>query len=298
MIQDDIKFYALIVLYNPEDKSYIKNIQSLLQVNIKVIIYDNSTSLEIIEDNQQNIAKIEGDTYFYHNNANNLGLSYAFNDAINKLDFLKNQDGIFIFDQDSIITIESISFLINSFKKLINETNFGILAGYPLRKNGEPYRVRKLDMKCPNHLMQVYQIPSSYSLIPMKTFRTIGNFEKDFFIDQIDNNYSLRCVKNNLNIYIDTRAKFIHDIGLGDVMFFNKFLFPYSTPDRHYYQTRNLILSYKRYKIGNIKLAKKLVTRCVIIGYIGIAKGNLFNRLYYMFRGIKDGLSNKGGKLV
>lgn len=167
-----------------------------------------------------------------------------------------------------------------------------MLAGFPLRKNGEPYRVRKLKTASFNHLVKVYQIPSSYSLIPMRTFRKIGNFEKD------DNNYSLRFVQNNLNIFIDVRAKFIHDIGLGDVMFFNKFLFPYSTPDRHYYQTRNLILSYKRYNLGDFKLIKKLGIRCIIIGYIGITKGNLFKRLNYMFRGIRDGINNKGGKLM
>lgn len=295
MRENNINFYALIVLYNPEDDSYLENIKSLKKLNVKIIIYDNSTSIELLENNQNKIKQIHGGISYYHNNAQNLGLSFAFNDTISRLGFLNEQDGLFIFDQDSLITIESISFLMDSFKKIINVYNFGMLAGYPLRKNGEPYRVRKLQMKCPNHLMQVYQIPSSYSLIPMKTFKTIGNFEKDFFIDQIDNNFSLRCVKNNLNIYIDTRAKFIHDIGLGDVMFFNKFLFPYSTPDRHYYQTRNLILSYRRYKFKN--LYKKLIIRCLIIFYIGLTKGNLFKRLKFMLKGIIDGFNNKGGKL-
>lgn len=44
--ENNIEFYALIVLYNPEDSIYLKNIKSLLELNIKVIIYDNSTSIE------------------------------------------------------------------------------------------------------------------------------------------------------------------------------------------------------------------------------------------------------------
>jgi len=296
---NNTRFYALIVLYNPKDSLFIENVRKLLLNDVSVIIYDNSTSFETIEKNNFAIKSISSEILFFHNNALNMGLSYAFNDAITRLGDLRDEDGLFLFDQDSQINIKSIKFLIESFLILLNNSDFGMLAGMPIRKDGNPYRMRPTDNYVSNNsnLVEVYQIPSSYSVIPIGTFRKVGNFEQDFFIDQIDNNFSLRCYKSGLKIFIDKRATFVHDIGLGDVKIFNKFLFPYSTPDRHYYQTRNLILSYKRYKVGNFKLFKKVFLRVIIVIYIGLVKGHFFSRIKFAIRGIKDGLHNIGGKI-
>jgi rhamnosyltransferase len=300
MYEKNIKFYALIVLYNPEGDLYVDNVKKLILGDINVVVYDNSTSVDILAKNRSNILKISNSILVLDNNGENLGLSYAFNDAVKKLSDLQDYDGLFIFDQDSIVNSESIAVLQESYKKLIGDLSFGMLAGFPLRKDGHPYRVRGKNRSFQDdyNLQEVYQIPSSYSVIPKRTFNVIGNFENDFFIDQIDNNFSLRCVQNGLKIFIDKRAEFIHDIGLGNVFFLKTFLFPYSSPDRHYYQTRNLILSYTRYKVKRIKLFKKLFMRCLVIIYIGISKGDFFLRCKYGFLGIRDGINNIGGKFI
>ncbi|WP_313366856.1 hypothetical protein [Sphingobacterium mizutaii] len=296
-MEENYEFFGLIVLYNPDTNLYLNNISTLLDLNINVIIYDNSTQLKSILEHEDSIFKLNPNIQFFHNNAKNLGLSFAFNDAISRISFENERNGLILFDQDSKINQESIKLLKEEYSKLILEDNFGILAGMPYRINGEKYRIRPTKNSIKRgDLIEVYQVPSSYSLIPIRTFKRIGNFEPDFFIDQIDNNFSLRCRQHGLKIYVNEKASFTHDIGLGSVMFFGKFLFPYSTVDRHYYQTRNLILSMNRYQGKKSTLIKLLIIRCLIVAYIGVVKGNFFERLKYTYFGILDGFKNKSGK--
>lgn len=297
MTADKRVFYGIIVLYNPETDLFLENIKLLVELGIKVYVYDNSVRKGIIDINEEKITSLDLSIVYIHNNGDNKGLSFAFNDLISRVIDAGEDNGVFFFDQDSDINPESILHLIADFKTFEKREDIGIIAGMPMRKNGKPYRLRQQNPLESGDIVEVTRVPTSYSLIPIRTFRKLGLFEADFFIDQIDNNYSLRCQQNSLKVLVDKRAVFTHEIGLGDVMFFNKFLFPYGSPFRHYYQVRNLILSYSRYKMPTLKKLMAVLTRSLIVFYIGILKGQFRIRMNYLFKGIKDGFNNKGGKL-
>jgi rhamnosyltransferase len=176
---------------------------------------------------------------------------------------------------------------------------FGIISALAMRKEGMPYRIRNRGVSSgkDSNLIEVDNVPSSFSLIPVTTFEKIGFFREDFFIDYIDMDFSLRCWKNNLPVYIARNATFTHDIGIGDVVIFKKRLFPYSDEYRHYYQVRNLILSFKFNNIGRFKTLIRVMERIVIVFVIGVYAGGFNKRMYFLFKGIYHGYAGVSGKL-
>jgi len=292
-------FCAGIVLFNPDDETFIISIQELIGLGIGVYVFDNSTDEQLIQKNKRKIElKFGNNVVFFSKQAGNVGLSLAFNlivKAVLKEDIYK---GIFLFDQDTFINKDALVYLMNSFNNLQKENvNFGILAGYPIRKDGIPYRIKpvsKANVLTPD-LVAVSEASSSYSLFQLSTFEKIGFFDERFFIDHIDMDFSTRCLQNNLPIYINTKAKFTHNIGVGDVKLFGYHLFPFADDYRHYYQVRNMILSGKKNKISVINISLSITIRVLVVTVIALTKGKAISRFRYLYHGIIDGFKNIGG---
>lgn len=302
-INEEKIFYAGIILFNPENYLFIKSIRVLLTLGVKVVIFDNSTIQKNLVLNKKILFDEFGDLVILLQSAKgNVGLGYPFNEIVKISLKEKNSKGIFFFDQDSEVNKEAVLYLEESFNKLSVQKSFGIIAALPMKKEGGSYRIRKrrvsLDSNLDSNLVEVQQVSSSFSLIPITTFQKIGFFYEDFFIDHIDMDFSMRCWKNNLPIYIDTRARFTHQIGLGNVVVCNKFLFPYSDEYRHYYQVRNLILSLKRNNDTYFTILKEVCLRLMIVIIISLYTGSAYKRLYFLLKGIIDGYNNKSGKLI
>lgn len=294
------KFYAGIILFNPENELFVRSIEILLSCEIKVIVFDNSTKLECLNYNRQILFDRFGDNVFVLKSAKgNVGLGYPFNQIVKIAIKEGNCKGIYFFDQDSEVNLEAVVNLEKSFNLLYLKEPFGIIAATAMRQNGMPYRIRKRHgVSNYSNLLKVHQVPSSFSLIPITTFEKVGFFHEDFFIDHIDMDFSMRCWENNLAIYVDKNAKFIHEVGVGDVIFFKKRLFPISDTYRHYYQIRNLILSLKRNNKKNWFFFKEILIRIVVVFIISIYVGNFFERFRYLIKGIRDGFKGVSGKLT
>lgn len=294
------KFYAGIILFNPENELFVRSIEILLSCEIKVIVFDNSTKLGCLNYNRQLLFDRFGDNVFVLKSAKgNVGLGYPFNQIVKIAIKEGNCKGIYFFDQDSEVNLEAIVNLEKSFNLLYLKEPFGIIAATAMRQDGMQYRIRKRqEVSNYSNLLKVHQVPSSFSLIPITTFEKVGFFYEDFFIDHIDMDFSMRCWENNLAIYVDKNAKFIHEVGVGDVIFFKKRLFPISDTYRHYYQIRNLILSLKRNNKKGWFFFKEILIRTVVVFVISIYVGNFFERLRYLIKGMRDGFKGVSGKLT
>jgi rhamnosyltransferase len=207
--------------------------------------------------------------------------------------------GLFLFDQDTDANETALHHLIESFTILQDLGQLGLVAGYPKRSNGIPYRMRHRSMiQSPKpDLIAVDFAPSSFSLIPLSTLTAVGEFQEDFFIDYIDCDFCVRCWQQHLPVFIDTRATFLHRVGLGDVYIGNKLLIPIAIPFRHYYLMRNMILSGTRANSRLLNIVKDTVVRIAVVFVIGIYTRSLFKRLKYAARGITDGIRGKSGRL-
>lgn len=294
------KFYASFVLFNPENNLFVESIKVLIALDIRVLIFDNSTIEDSIIKNKELIQKeFDSTVILLKSDQGNVGLGIAFNKIVKMVITENNCRGIFFFDQDSEVNREAIMSLLSSFNTL-GEKKIGIIGGLAMRKQGMPYRIRRRSRSetLDSNLIVVNQVPSSFSLIPISTFEKVGLFYEDFFIDHIDMDFSMRCWDNNLPVYIDKNATFKHEVGIGDVVIFKKYLFPYGSAYRHYYQIRNHILSLKRNGKSFFLIIKEILSRTIIVLIISIFVGDFVERFKYLFKGIYDGLRGITGKLI
>lgn len=293
------KFASVIVLYNPENDMYIKSLKILNKLNIKLYVFDNSDKVHVRKKNKLNIEMNFDKVTFYSENNGNVGISKAYNIVVSNI--LKKDDlnGLFLFDQDSQIEKKSLQRLIKNFKFLSDKEQFGSISGFPIRNSNEPYGLYKFGTQNYERtgIISVSRVPSSYSLIPITTFKRIGLFNENYFIDHIDIDFCLRCSINKLGVYVDKYAPFIHNVGEGDLNLFGLIKIPVCSPYRHYYQVRNQILCYKQYKTSLLKLILNLTRRFVLIFIISLFKFNFVHRIKFSILGVLDGLNNVKGKL-
>lgn len=291
---------AGIVLYNPENENYIDSIRVLIDIGIKVVIFDNSSEIEVRNVNLQKInSQFLNSASYLSDHRGNIGLAKAFNKLVKSTISDINLEGIFLFDQDSEVKKDTLNEVIKSYAFLKKQEFFGSISGTPIRESVKPYGVYKSHNQKyeKTGIISVARVPSSYSLIPLSTFQKIGYFNEAYFIDQIDIDFSLRSIKAGLNIYINKNATFIHNVGEGDINFFGIFLIPVCTPFRHYYQIRNQILCYKIHKSSILTLSKNIIRRIILIILISLIKGDIKNRFYYSSKGLYDGFNSIVGEL-
>lgn len=293
-------FYAGVVLYHPDSEHHIESIRILLSQGIVVVVFDNSEDVETKQNNRVAVSQSFGNRLQYlEDEQGNIGLSAAFNRIVNVVLQDESAKGLFLFDQDTDVNATTLQHLQESFDTLQTCGQFGLVAGYPVRDTGIPYRVRpRSSSPAPfPELVAVNAASSSFSLIPVSTLKKVGAFQEDFFIDYIDFDFCLRCWLNDLPVYIDKMAPFLHRVGLGDVLVGNKPLFPIATPFRHYYQMRNIILSGIRAKVPVITLCKQVLLKLTVTAIVGVYAGGLIQRLKFTIKGMNDGFMNHGGKL-
>jgi|GEM_PF-2440602 len=293
-------FYAGIVLYHPDGQHYIESIFVLLSCGINVILFDNSEDRDTKDNNKNIIIRTFGDQLrCLEASEGNIGLAAAFNRIVHEVSNDRLAKGLFFFDQDTDVNVDALEYLLDSFFQLQMHGRLGVLSGYAMRENGIAYRIRpRSSYVSPSpSLIATDVTSSSFSVIPIETLLAVGRFQDDFFIDYIDGDFCNRCWQQNLPVFVDKRATFWHRVGLGDVYFGNKPLFPIATPFRHYYQMRNMILSHTRANVSPFTIVKDIVLRITVVFVIGIYTCSLFQRLKFTVRGIIDGIQGKGGRL-
>ena len=139
---------------------------------------------------------------------------------------------------------------------------------------------------------KMHSIISSYSLIPIKNFYTVGLMEEHLFIDFVDQEWCWRAhYFNNMTCILVPDITITHELGIS-----KKFLgkrISISSPFRIYFQTRNLLWLRKRdyvplyWKRTNIK---KLIYKII---YYSLFSNKRIIYIKNIFKGIFDGLTQK-----
>lgn len=300
-----MKYFSIIVSFNPDHNEVLKLVAVLSESDIGVVIYDNTPELasaslfkSVVEShNFKNVTIL--------NSNGNKGLSTAFNESVQ---FVRDKhpelEGVFIFDQDSNLTTQVISDLVNNYIKLKSEgIDVGVIGGMPIDPDNKPYHFRTSRQQSKNfenskfdkeNIIPVEFVISSFSLVPMSTFEKIGLFEKDYFIDLIDNEFCFRCIKYGLGVFMIKSAKFQHVVGSARISIFGR-LIAISSPFRNYYQFRNPIFVAKKYG-WYVWCIRMLAQRFVQITLSGFRESNVLKRYKFALKGIIDGINSRGGE--
>lgn len=285
---------AVIVTFNPDERVVFDNISLLARLGIEVIVFDNTP---LGAPGMRSLSR-HGGAARYMGGSGNIGLSAAYNEAVSYAR-LERFDAVLFLDQDSLLEETSILRLRDSFRRLSKKLRLGVLGGKPLRRDGSEYRTARPMPS--SDLGKEYQrcrmVTSSFSIVPLDVFASIGLFYDDFFIDHIDMDFCARCLRNGFEVIMDTSATFRHRVGQGDITFLGQYLFPISAPFRHYFQIRNIILSGRRRGVSRTKVALEVFRRFAVISASCLYAGEFAARSKYALRGVIDGIRGRGGPL-
>lgn len=247
---NQVKICAIIVTYNI-GKVFLENFNATkAQVDEVIIIDNNSTSpTKAMLSNLENQAKI------IHLKANK-GLAYAQNIGI---EFVINNNykwALFL-DHDSKIAPNMVYNLLESYNKF-QDPAIRLLAPNIVEQNIEhqtkyfqlinPYKFVRKSLTNEEYINPLFVINSG-SLIYVDTFREIGFFREDFFIDYIDIEFCLRLHKAGMKILLAKKAEIYHKLGDKTLHHFlgKKVITTNHNSLRRYYIFRNRSYLWRRY---------------------------------------------------
>lgn len=289
---------TLVVLFNPSDGQLANLIRNSERCP-NLIAIDNSPSPDPELHARMGDAGIEVIANF-----NRGGVAGAYNRGLERL-IDRGAELLFLFDQDSDIpdnycstmaeacrTIETPHFLagprildvnVNRYAPAHVVTRFGIT---PVTFTGED-----------RGLLRCSSIISSGSALSAATFRKLGPFREDYFIDHVDTEYCFRATTQGIPIYINPALTLKHQISRRTD---HKFLFLRliewnMAPPRQYYSARNCIHIARGYGAKYpVLILVNIITLQQIIS-IALFEKDKLRKFMAMFAGIVDGLRSKCG---
>ncbi|WP_281633897.1 glycosyltransferase [Flavobacterium luteolum] len=253
------------------------------QVNRIIVVDNNSTNegAKIIDsiENQDKVDIIRNNT--------NLGIATALNQGVKEA-MKFNFDFVLTFDQDSTPfdnIINVIQEVYNSFssKNEIGAIGVSYTSSFEDTFNAVP--------KQREYLEKDYLITSG-CLICVKSFVKIGGFRDDFFIDNVDIEYSLRLKKNGKKSLMSIKPGMIHKAGdplkrkiLGiSVSSSNHNSF------RRYFMSRNHVIVTRDYFFTDTYFVLKLNFFYILsIFKIILVEKEVILKLKKSYKGFKDG---------
>lgn len=286
---------CLIITYNPDNIVFglielIKN-----QVD-KIIIVDNNSEL-LIQNQLRHVADEEN--IHLVQNRENLGIAKALNQGVIHAKDLK-YEWVITFDQDSTPYKNIIEIISEVYFLYPEKQNIGAIGvNFPDVDSGSYYPVSIIK----KYHTKDYLITSG-CLLSVQAFFEIGGFREDFFIDNVDLEYSLRLRKNGKVSLITNQWGMNHKAGSPVIKRFAGInLIPsHHNTFRRYYMARNHIILCKDYLFK----FPYFITKTSFFFVLSIFNILLFetdrkNKIFASAKGIRDGMfysSPKNNELI
>lgn len=182
----DKKICVVVICYNHliENTEVVKTCLKLLD-SIEVLIFDNSNLNNIILENKH-FSKSHGIWYLSKNK--NLGLSLAYNFAINLIKEKSNVDWITIFDQDTKVTVEYFNALEQSISR---EPSYLIHVPLVGSKNGlmSPLKFTKMSQRRFDIVNEAYSniaCINSGITVNRCVYKEVGVYDEKLFLDLVE----------------------------------------------------------------------------------------------------------------
>lgn len=232
--------YAIIVSYEP-NSSLIRLYESIKNQVDEIVIIDNNSrnteSIHILKElENQNISVIY--------NKENSGIATALNQGV-KIAIDKKYKWILTLDQDSEFYQNTYNLLLESYESLKDKDITMIIAP----KATERINTKKDEIKINGNKKIIWKDVilnlTSGSLIKAESFDKVGLFDDKLFIEQVDNDFCYRLIKNKYKIKIAQNINFIQEIGNAKKIY--GCIVRNHIPKRKYYLSRNVAIMLKRY---------------------------------------------------
>jgi rhamnosyltransferase len=289
---------ALTVLFNPSE-AHVRNVLRLKLLCRDVVAVDNSPDADL---GLHERLRAEGVDVLH--NFNRGGVAGAYNIGLTRL-IEKKCEVLFIFDQDSevpgdyFVRMLDACLALNGPYFLIGPKVFDInvnryLPAHVVRRFGlSPLPISDQQQG----LLPCSSIITSGSVMSAETYRFLGPFSEDYFIDHVDTEYSFRALCNGVPIYINTSLVLWHEVGkrIDHKVLFLKLIQWNTGPLRQYYSARNCIHISRRYGWQYpLLILINIITMQQILSVV-LYEEDKRRKMVAMMAGILDGLRGRYG---
>lgn len=264
---------AGIVLFNPDFEAVRRLASSLLLQTEQVILVDNSD-----EDNAAEFACVDADRVTYLPNKANLGIAKALNqimEAAQNAGF----EWVLLMDQDSQVPENLVSSLLTCA-----EDKTAIIAPFFYdRGTGRTYGTDGSVKEC----------ITSGTLNRISAWDKVGRFDEWMFIDDVDNEYCDRLIREGWRVRQTNAATMSHAIGNTEIKnFFGKELHVLNhSAFRKYYLIRNRI--YRQKKAGIFNARVSLIRSVAVTVKVLCYEEHKLGKIAAIWRGTVDGFKKK-----
>lgn len=265
------KVGAICVVYNPDIKGLIQNIDKYAIFFEQLVVIDNSE--QVNSELSEGLHKLDNVQYVALNA--NRGIGYAQNIGIKRLS--TNITQVAFFDQDSWTTPSDLNVLSTILQ---SKKDYALV-------NLSTDKFRTDEPK----LVDVTETISSGSLVRRSVFEQVGYFDEDLFIDFIDYEFCWRVLRNGYKVGVVQGIQLHHQVDSK-----NNHNHTVSAPFRNYYVFRNGLLLMKQRRVYNWLYVSELLFKR--LGYELLFNHNRVIRLKYIFKGIVDAVKGKEGQLI
>lgn len=272
---------SLVTVFYPTS-IHVDNIKKLSEQCSTIFICDNTPG----RNNSNLFIGIDNVTYIA--NMENLGLSLAFNKILRDSTSFDDDDFVIFFDQDSRVSPNHISMLLDEYLKLkAIDKKIGCIGPEYFNESSGLVEKPKHRIEITSDSYQVATIITSSMLCEYRTLKKIDFWNNNVFLDMADWDLCWRMNASGYSCYMTQKVTLNHTLGKGE----KKFLFLRimdGAPSREYYQTREcLYLRKEKYVPLKFKIRFFLMlTVRPLLHLIFLSEKKL--RLFYIMRGIKD----------
>jgi rhamnosyltransferase len=303
-ISDPDAVATVTVTFNPDMKLLSAQLRALPEISLKILV-DNASKPAIAEKIQDLAARIPN-TYLL-SNPGNLGLAAAVNLGVRAVSELSPVTRfVLMLDQDSEPMANSILTLLEAFQRLemdgnkvgcvgpvLQDPDTGLRHGFHQCTRWRWRRVYPAaDSTAP---IPCVNLNGSGTLMSVALFLQMDGLDESLFIDHVDTEWAFRVISAGYELWGIPNAVFIHRMGQASVRFWclGWRIWPYRSPQRHYYLFRNAIILMRRQYVPGVWKAwaiGKLILTCIVHFFSDRAR---LEQIVAMFHGVRDGFLSR-----
>lgn len=283
--------WAVVTTFNPLLGNFRNNVRTYSGQVAGIVIADNSDTASVQNGLKALVEEFSNVTYLPM--GGNKGIGAAQNAGVADAR-LKGARYIIEMDQDSSLSADYVHRIYTSYQQ--QEEQFPKILGIGSvaveHGSGAPYDKYPEGEK----VIEVFQTLSSGFFYSASVVDTVGEKMEGLFIDFVDWEWNWRARHEGYITLVDTSLTIEHSLGESRRSLLG-IHFGVPQPFRHYYQYRNfLILSKLSYVPFSWKIKRTLIYLVKAAVYrFSFGDGKL--RGHYVLKGVKDGLSDRSGKL-
>lgn len=278
---------GVIVTYQP-DLEFSSRAQRLITQVAQVVVVDNGSSESRVGQLREFADKRNVSLILNHSNE---GVARALNQGA-EWATAQGYGWILTLDQDTLVEQDMVESLCAVYRTFPDKRKLAMIgSNYTDTATRRPFLTSSGDDDC--SWLEVKTTITSGSLIPLSTYRMMGPFREELFIDCVDFEYCLRAHSMGFHVLMTRRPLMQH--GIGNATMHN---LPWKTtrtsnhsPTRRYFMTRNQLVLAKKYfstePIWTVSMLYRHFKATILMCFF---EKDILRKLKFTAIGVLDGL--------